>query len=71
MEKEQLLARWQVLRDEPVDGIGFQNVLEERLDILHRLNGLGVTDIGGLPIVTALEQTNDLVWKTAKTAAGR
>jgi hypothetical protein len=69
MEKEKLLARWHVLLNEPSDAIGIRGVLQERLDILHRLNELGVKDVEGVSIVRALEQTNELVWKTAKASA--
>ena len=71
MEKEKLLARWHVLLAEPSNAVGIRGVLQERLEILHRLNGLGETDVEGLSIVTALEQTNDLVWKTDKAAAAK
>ena len=69
MEKEKLLARWQVLLNEPSNAPGIRDILQERLAILHRLNELGVDDIAGLPIVKALEATNDLVWKTNKASA--
>ena len=68
MEKEKLLARWRVLLNEPSNAIGIRGVLQERLDILHRLNELGVKEVEGLSIVRALEQTNELVWKTAKAS---
>jgi hypothetical protein len=69
MEKEKLLARWQFLLNEPSNAIGIRDVLPERLVILHRLNELGVKNIAGLSIVQALEETNTLVWQTAKAAA--
>ena len=69
MEKEKLLARWHVLLNEPGSAAGIRAVLQEKLDILHRLNELGVKDIEGVSIVRALEQTNTLVWKTAKASA--
>ena len=58
METERLLARWTVLRDEPGNAIVGRGVLQERLDILHRLNELGVRDIEGLSIFTAMEAAN-------------
>jgi len=58
METEQLLARWKVLLNEPGKVIPDRGVFQERLDILHRLNELGVGDIEGLSIFTALEVTN-------------
>jgi len=58
VETEELLARWHVLLNEPGNGIALLDVLLERLNILHRLNELGVRDIEGLSIFTALESTN-------------
>jgi hypothetical protein len=58
METEELLARWHVLLNEPVNTIALRSVLQERHDILHRLNELGVRDIDGLSIFTAMETTN-------------
>jgi hypothetical protein len=58
METEELLARWHVLLNKPSNAIAVQGVLQERLDILHRLNELGEKDIEGLSIVDALEETN-------------
>jgi hypothetical protein len=69
MEKEKLLTRWHVLLNEPDNAAGIRDVLQERLIILHRLNELGVKDIEGLSIVSALEETNVLVWKTGKASA--
>jgi len=69
MEKEKLLARWHVLRNEPSNAISIRNILQERLVILHRLNELGEKDVEGLSLVTALEETNTLVWKTDKAFA--
>ncbi|MGA3268660.1 MAG: hypothetical protein ABSE16_17800 [Verrucomicrobiota bacterium] len=69
MEKEKLLTRWHVLLNEPSNAIGIRGVLQERLNILHRLNELGESGIEGLSIVKALEATNDLVWKTDKASA--
>lgn len=58
MEKEKLLARWHVLFGEQKDTVAPVGVLEERLDILHRLNELGEKDIEGQSLVKALEETN-------------
>jgi hypothetical protein len=58
METEELLARWHVLLHEPGNAIVARGVLQERLDILHRLNELGKRDIEGLSIFTAMEATN-------------
>ncbi|HUZ07200.1 MAG TPA: hypothetical protein VMV89_06895 [Candidatus Paceibacterota bacterium] len=58
METKKLLARWQVLLNEPVDATALRDVLQERLDILHRLNELGKREIGGLSIFTAMDTTN-------------
>jgi hypothetical protein len=40
-----------------------RDVLHERLDILHRLNELGETNVNGLPIIKALEETNTSIRK--------
>jgi hypothetical protein len=66
METEQLLARWQVLLEEPDNLIALRDVLLERLNILHRLNELGVREIEGLSIFTAMETTNVSMRKLAK-----
>jgi hypothetical protein len=58
METEMLLARWNVLLNEPGNANVVRGVFQERLDILHRLNELGVRDIDGLSIFTAMEATN-------------
>jgi hypothetical protein len=58
METKELLARWQVLLNEPVNTMTIRGVLEERLVILHRLNELGEKSVEGLPLVKALEATN-------------
>jgi hypothetical protein len=58
METKELLARWDVLLNEPGNAIAVRGVLQERLDILHRLNELGVRDIEDLNIFTAMETTN-------------
>ena len=58
METEKLLARWKVLRNGPGNAIAVRGVLQERLDILHRLNELGVKNIKGLSIFDAMESTN-------------
>jgi len=67
MEKQKLLARWHILLNEP-NAVGIRDSLQERLDILHRLNGLGENDIEGVSIVKALEATNELVRKTDQAA---
>jgi hypothetical protein len=58
METKELLARWLVLLDKPGNPAALRDVLQERLDILHRLNELGTRDIDGLSIFTAMESTN-------------
>jgi hypothetical protein len=58
METKQLLARWNMLLNEPEKTIPARAVFQERLEILHRLNELGVRDIKGLSIFTAMEVTN-------------
>ncbi len=68
MEKQKLLERWHILLNEPSHAVGIRGILTERLDILHRLNELGVNDIEGVSIIKALEATNELVWKTDKAA---
>ena len=70
METEQLLARWQVLLNEPSNSIAIRDVLQERLDILHRLNELGVRDIEGLSIFTAMETTNVSIREINKAGTG-
>jgi len=66
IEIEKLTARWEFLKDEPVNpnpynAAAIQSILHERLDILHRLNELGEVSIDGIPIVEALEETNILL----------
>ena len=68
METEELLARWHVLLKQPGNGIEAKAVLQERLDILHRLNELGKRDIKGLSIFAAMDATNDLMLKTDRLA---
>jgi hypothetical protein len=58
VEIKQLLARWQVLLNKTGNPADLRDVLQERLDILHRINELGTRDIGGLSIFTAMESTN-------------
>ena len=63
MEKDELLERWDVLVHEsinldPENKKAAQTMLQERLTILHRLNGLGEYVIEGIPINQALEDTN-------------
>jgi len=69
METEQLLERWQVLLKEQDNSLAIRDVLQERLDILHRLNELGVWDIEGLSIFTAMDSTNVLMRETDKASA--
>jgi hypothetical protein len=69
METEELLARWHVLLNEPGNGIAVRGALQERLDILHRLNELGEKDIEALSIVDALEETNVLMRETDRASA--
>jgi hypothetical protein len=66
MEIEELLTRWHLLLNEPGNAIALRDVLQERLDILHRLNELGVKDIEGLSIFTAMETTNVSMRKMEK-----
>jgi hypothetical protein len=61
METKELFNRWHVLIGQPTNTASFRGVLQERLDILHRLNGLGEQVIEGRPIVIALEETNVLM----------
>jgi hypothetical protein len=69
METEKLLARWHVLLNEPRNTIAVRVVLQERLDILHRLNELGEKSIEGLSIVDALEETNVSMRETDRAIA--
>jgi hypothetical protein len=61
METKELFNRWHDLINHPKNAANFRDVLQERLTILHRLNGLGETDIEGRSIVAALEETNVLM----------
>jgi hypothetical protein len=58
METKELLARWHVLLNDPGNAIELRSVLQEKLNILHRLNELGITQVEGLSLVQALEATN-------------
>jgi hypothetical protein len=58
METKELLARWHFLLNEPVNVVALRGVLQEKLNILHRLNELGITQVEGLSLVQALEVTN-------------
>ena len=69
METEGLLAQWHVLHNEPGNVIALRAVLQERLDILHRLNELGTRSIEGLSIFTAMETTNASMRGTAGKSA--
>jgi hypothetical protein len=68
METKELIAQWHFLLNEPGNGIGVRGVLQKRLDILHRLNELGVRDIEGLSIFTAMDSTNVLMMETDRQA---
>jgi hypothetical protein len=61
MEIKELLARWHVLLNKTGNPAALRDVLQERLDILHRLNELGTRDIDGLSIFTAMDSTNVLM----------
>jgi hypothetical protein len=63
------LERWQVLINEPHNAATIRGILQERLNILHRLNELGVKDIKGLRIVDALEETNVLIRELDRSVA--
>ncbi|HEY4416220.1 MAG TPA: hypothetical protein VGO57_11050 [Verrucomicrobiae bacterium] len=70
MEIESLLERWHVLLNEPIYPNAYttpaiEDILQERLVILHRLNELGEFSVDGVPIIAALEQTNDLLREVA------
>jgi len=69
VETKKLLARWQVLLNEPGGVSVLRDVLQEKLDILHRLNELGTRDIDGLSIFTAMETTNVSMRAIARAAA--
>jgi len=69
METAQLLARWLVLLNQPGNVIVPRDVLQERLDILHRLNELGTRIIDGVSIFTAMEATNALMRRIARAGA--
>ena len=69
METEELLERWHVLLNGPGNTIALRDVLQERLVILHRLNELGVRDIEGLSIFTAMETANASMREIAGTSA--
>jgi hypothetical protein len=72
METEELLARWHVLLNEPSKAIAVRGVLQERQEILHRLNELGIRDIEGLSIFAAMEATNVSMRELDReSAAGR
>ncbi len=58
METKELLARWDVLLNKPGNAIAARGVMQERLDILHRLNELGVWNIGRSSIFDVMESTN-------------
>jgi len=58
METQDLLNRWEELLDPPGNALGRRDVLRERVEILHRLNELGVKEIDGRPLVKSLEESN-------------
>jgi hypothetical protein len=58
METQELLNRWEELLDEPGNAAARRGVLQERVDILHRLNELGIKEIDGRPLVKPLEEAN-------------
>ena len=65
MEIKDLKEQWRASFNDPNQG-GQQDsreTLQERLVILHRLNELGETDVNGLPIINALEETNASIRK--------
>jgi hypothetical protein len=67
-EIENLQRRWHELTEKPVRADSFnaailRGELQEKLNILHRLNGLSETDIEGVSIVNALEETNSRLRK--------
>jgi hypothetical protein len=68
METKELIAQWRFLLNEPGNGFDVRGVLQKKLDILHRLNELGVRDIDGLSIFTAMDSTNVLMMETDKQA---
>ena len=65
MEITDLKEQWRASFNDPNHG-GQQDsreTLQERQVILHRLNELGETDVNGLPIIEALEETNASIRK--------
>jgi hypothetical protein len=68
METKELLERWHVLLNEPGGAKASRDVLQERLDILHRLNELGIREVEGLSIFVALEATNASMREIDRTA---
>jgi hypothetical protein len=65
MEIKDLKEQWRASFNDPNYG-GQQDsreTLQERLVVLHRLNELGETDVNGLPIIEALEETNASIRK--------
>jgi hypothetical protein len=58
METKELLERWHVLLNESGSAMAPRDVLQERVDILHRLNELGIREIEGQSIFPILEATN-------------
>jgi len=71
METQELLNRWQVLLNEPDNAGAKRDVLQERVDILHRLNELGIKEIAGRPLVKLLEETNVAMRKIDHATAAK
>ncbi len=69
METKKLIARWHFLLNKHGNATASWEVLQEKLDILHRLNELGIRDIDGLSIFTAMETTNVSMREIAKAGA--
>lgn len=65
MEITDLKEQWRASFNDPNRGgrPDSREALQERVDILHRLNELGETDVNGLPIIEALEETNASIRK--------
>ena len=71
METKELLNRWQELLNEPGNAGARRGILQERVDILHRLNELGVKEITGRPLVKVLEETNVAMREIDRTSAAK
>ena len=71
MEKEDLIARWRDSFNPPRPAVdhnpmAIRERLQDRLNILHRLNELGETRIEDLSVIEALEKTNALLRETSQ-----